>query len=83
MGELFRDIRSRKHYFFSNEGNEPVHIHVRQAERSAKYWLERPLRIEYNNKFSGKELKEIERIIELNREFIIEKWNENAKLSRG
>ena len=83
MGELFRDIRSRKYYFFSNEGNEPPHIHVRQAGRSVKYWMEDPLRIAYNNKFTGKELRDIERIIEMNREFIIKKWNENTKLSRS
>ena len=83
MGELFRDIRSRKYYFFSNEGNEPPHIHVRQAERSAKFWMETPLRIEYANKFSGKELREIELIIELNRELIMEKWNENTNVSRS
>jgi hypothetical protein len=82
MGEIFRDTHARKYYFFSNEGNEPPHIHVRQAERSAKFWMETPLRLEYASKFSVKELREIERIIELNRELIIEKWNENTKLSR-
>ncbi len=67
MGEIFRDTRSRKNYFFSNEGNEPPYIHVGQAERSAKFWMEFSIRMEYNHKFSGKELREIERIIEINR----------------
>lgn len=83
MGEIFRDIRSRKYYFFSNESNEPPHIHVRQAGRTAKYWMEQPIRLDYNHNFSGKELREIERIIELNRELIMEKWNENQRLSRS
>ncbi len=83
MGEIFRDTRSRKYYFFSNESNEPPHVHVTQAERSAKFWMEFPIRLEYNHKFSGKELREMERIIELNRELIMEKWNENKRLSRS
>ncbi len=31
-----------KFFFFSNEGNprEPLHVHVRKAEASAKFWLE-------------------------------------------
>ena len=28
-------------YFFSREGQEPPHIHVEQAERYAKFWLNR------------------------------------------
>ncbi len=31
-------------FFFSNEGNESPNIHVQQAERYAKYWLQ-PLQL--------------------------------------
>ncbi|HJT34906.1 MAG TPA: DUF4160 domain-containing protein [Pirellulales bacterium] len=27
-------------FFFSNEGQEPAHIHVRAGSDEAKYWLE-------------------------------------------
>jgi hypothetical protein len=27
-------------FFYSNEGNEPVHIHCRKADAEAKYWLD-------------------------------------------
>jgi hypothetical protein len=29
-------------FFFSNEGNprEPLHVHVRRADASAKFWVE-------------------------------------------
>ncbi len=83
MGEIFRDIYSRKYFFFSNENDEPMHIHVEQAERSAKYWMETPLRLQYNHKFRSKELREIERIIEMNRELITERWNENKRRKNG
>jgi hypothetical protein len=29
-----------KFYFYSDEGNEPVHIHAEKAEKECKYWLE-------------------------------------------
>ena len=27
-------------FFYSNEGNEPIHIHCRKAEKECKYWLD-------------------------------------------
>jgi len=27
-------------FFFRNEGNEPPHIHVKAAEKEAKFWLD-------------------------------------------
>ncbi|MFM2285827.1 MAG: hypothetical protein RLZZ543_1324 [Bacteroidota bacterium] len=26
-------------FFYSNEGNEPIHIHAEKAEMECKYWL--------------------------------------------
>jgi hypothetical protein len=28
-------------FFYSNEGNEPIHVHCRKAEMESKYWLDR------------------------------------------
>jgi hypothetical protein len=33
-------FRGYRFFFFSREGNEPRHIHVRQGDNYAKYWLE-------------------------------------------
>jgi hypothetical protein len=33
-------IKGYRFFFFSNEGNEPVHIHVERAECYAKFWIE-------------------------------------------
>jgi hypothetical protein len=27
-------------FFYSNENDEPRHVHIRAAENEAKYWLE-------------------------------------------
>ncbi len=68
-------IKGYRLFFFSNEGNEPVHIHIEKAERYAKFWLE-PLCVVINYGFTGKELREISEIIEKNEIIIREKWNE-------
>ena len=27
-------------FFYANERNEPIHIHVQKAEKECKYWLD-------------------------------------------
>ena len=49
-------------HFFSNEGNEPPHIHVRGHGRRAKFWL-LPVAVAHRGKFADSELNDIERII--------------------
>ena len=26
-------------FFYADEGNEPMHVHVRKAEKECKFWL--------------------------------------------
>jgi hypothetical protein len=62
-------------YFYANEGTEPPHIHVDAAENSAKYWLN-PVELQSNRGFRSGERREIERILEESRTFLLDKWNE-------
>ncbi len=62
-------------YFFSNEGQEPAHIHVKAAENQAKFWL-KPIVLAVNYGFSARELNEIERIILENQTELLEAWND-------
>ncbi len=62
-------------FFFSNEGQEPPHIHVEAAGNEAKYWLD-PVELVVNYGFRGRELSEIERLIDEHRDQLIEAWNE-------
>ena len=62
-------------YFYSSDGPEPAHIHVQRDEATAKYWLD-PLRLDYSISFRPVELRQIQAIIEENREVILEAWNE-------
>ena len=62
-------------YFFSNEGNEPPHIHVKAQSSVAKFWIS-PIEIASNYGFKAHELNRIEQIIEEHRTTLLEAWHE-------
>jgi len=63
-------------YFYSNEGDEPCHVHVEKAEGEGKIWLEPDIEIAFLKRFSSREEKEIIKITEANKEFFKIKWYE-------
>jgi hypothetical protein len=69
-------VRGYRFFFFSLEGQEPPHIHVEQAERFAKFWLN-PISLVKSRGFRSGELLEIQRIVEENLDTLLEKWNEH------
>ena len=71
-------VAGYRFFFFSLEGNEPPHIHVEQAERYAKLWLD-PVTVARSKGFRSNELSEIMRIVRENRDFLREKWYEHLK----
>ena len=62
-------------FFYADERQEPPHIHVVAAERSAKYWMA-PLRLAWNDGFRTGELKEIETILIAHLNLVLEAWHE-------
>ena len=62
-------------FFYSNENEEPPHIHVKAAENEAKFWID-PLSFASNQGFRSNELTEIERLVKENRAALLEAWNE-------
>jgi hypothetical protein len=69
-------VKGYRFFFFSLEGDEPPHIHVEQAERFAKFWLN-PVSLVKSRGFRSNELSEIQKIVEENRDILLEKWNEH------
>jgi hypothetical protein len=63
-------------YFFSNEGQEPPHIHVKAGGDQAKFWLD-PIELASNYGFRGHELNAIRRIVEQHQVQLMEAWNEH------
>ena len=74
MPEVFRKF-GFVFYFYANEGNEPIHVHVRKAGGFAKFWLE-PVELDHSEHFKVKELYDAESLILENLELIKTKWNE-------
>lgn len=61
-------------YFFSNEGQEPPHIHVKAGEDQAKFWLD-PITLAANYGFAARELNEIARIIADHQTELVGAWH--------
>jgi hypothetical protein len=70
------DIGPYKLFFYSAEGVEPPHVHVRRDRATAKFWLN-PVYVARSKRFSDYELLAIQKIIEENHERILEVWNEH------
>jgi len=49
-------------FFYSNEGNEPPHIHIAAGGNAATYWL-LPVSLASTRGFTARELRDIENII--------------------
>lgn len=65
-------------FFYSNERNEPIHIHCRKAEKECKYWLDtRNFNVQeaYSHKMNNKDKREVKKIIFEYFEFIEQEWN--------
>jgi hypothetical protein len=62
-------------FFFSNERQEPAHIHVKAGGDEAKFWLDR-IELAANYGFKPRELKEIKRIVLEHQAMLMEAWNE-------
>jgi hypothetical protein len=62
-------------FLFSNQGNEPPHVHIKAGDEQAKFWLD-PIKLASNYGFRGHELSRIMRIIEEHQTELMEGWNE-------
>ncbi|MBW8813677.1 MAG: DUF4160 domain-containing protein [Caulobacterales bacterium] len=60
-------------YFFSNEGNEPAHVHVDKAGSTAKFWLADGL-LARNIGFSNREIAELSDKVREQRDTFLEAW---------
>jgi ribosomal protein L10 len=65
-------------FFFSNEGNprEPLHVHVRRAEATAKLWVEPQVGVAESYGLSSQELNELAKVVADNRQLIERAWHE-------
>jgi hypothetical protein len=70
------DIGPYKLFFYSSEGQEPPHVHIRRSRATAKLWLT-PVRIARSRRFADHELRELVRIVEEHLPSILKAWYEH------
>ena len=64
-------------YFYSNENDEPPHIHIEKGEADGKIWLEPIMETAYMYGFTNHEIKQIAVIAFKYSEQFKTKWNEH------
>ena len=65
--------RGYRFYFYSADGVEPMHIHIRKDENEAKFWLT-PVSLANSYGFSDNDLKELEKKVYTARKDFIDAW---------
>lgn len=73
-------VAGYRFFFFSNERGEPPHIHVEQAARHAKFWLNEVI-LASTHGFRSSELAEVRRLVIEHRTLFQEKWDEHFRRS--
>ena len=56
-------IGSFRFHFYSDEGHEPAHIHVRTADGDCKFWLEPVIGLARNQGVRPHDLRRIEQLV--------------------
>ena len=71
--------RSFRFFFYSKEGNprEDMHVHVRNSDGEAKFWLHPTVSLADSDGFDARTLRELRAIVSENREKIEKAWNEH------
>ena len=61
--------------FFSSDGGEPPHIHVKRDRQIAKFWLD-PVSRSKNRGFKEHELNDVARLIAKHHQTLLEAWHD-------
>jgi len=71
---VFRE-RGFRFFFFSREEERP-HVHVVSGDGEAKFWLVPEIELAKNYRYSRKQLKEIESMVEAHYDELIGAWEQ-------
>lgn len=74
MPTVFRP-NGYRFFFYSNEGAEPAHVHIRKDDDEAKVWLH-DFSVAMNVGYTTRELNEIPRIVHAEQARLREAWDD-------
>ncbi|QQS54898.1 MAG: DUF4160 domain-containing protein [Candidatus Competibacteraceae bacterium] len=72
---VFRESEYR--FFFFSREEERLHVHVISGDGEAKFWLEPEIELAKNHRYSRKQLKQIESLIEVRYNELISAWHQH------
>jgi len=73
-------------FFYSNEGNEPIHIHAQKGEMECKFWLNTErydIEEAYCYNLGTRDNREIRKIIFDHFDLIVHEWKEMESRKHG
>lgn len=68
-------IGSLRFFFYSNEPDEPPHVHIQEGSKLAKFWLD-PVKLADSNGFRAHELTRMAKLVAEHKETIHKAWHE-------
>ena len=69
------DVEGFRFFFFSDERQEPPHVHVEKGNGAAKLWLQ-PVQIAYTHNLTPAEIRRIRELTFEHQVAFVERWNE-------
>ena len=69
-------------FFYSNEGNEPIHVHCKKGDMECKFWLDSlnfDVAEAYSYNMNSSNKREVKKIIFEYFDFIEAEWNKLQK----
>ena len=76
MPTVWRE-RGFRFFFWSDERNEPSHVHVEPGDGYAKVWLN-PIRLAQSTRFDPSEMQDLLRIVSEHREKMEQAWHDHV-----
>jgi len=77
MPTLLR-VEGFRFFFYSNERQEPPHVHVEKGDGEAKLWLQ-PVELAYSNGLTPAELRRVRELVFEHQATFVERWNEHFR----
>jgi hypothetical protein len=68
-------VEGFRFWFYSNEGQEPPHVHVSNAGAVGKIWLQ-PVRVGYSYGFTPSQLRRVRELAFEHQASFLERWHE-------
>ena len=69
-------------FFYSNENNEPIHVHAEKGDMECKFWIladEVEIKEAFSYNLTPSSKKEIKKIIYQHFDLIVDAWNNYFK----